>query len=456
MIVGQPWDRFTRGVALDIAAHILLDFRKRGKKGGMMITVVRNELLVCHVSLASQQNGHLDHVGSPWVPNEYNYRPLPLRAYLACALLCLFAFTGTCSAQKKGQPAAPENKVGLVTRDVTPAKPRNWRGAEDHTLHVTVWYPAADTAIETPQTIGPAGAPLFEAGSATPHAAFAPSLQPFPLILLSHGTGGSAAQMAWLGTALARAGFIAAAVDHPGNNAVTGYTAAGFLLWWERAADLSDVLDGLLADPELSPHIDRGLVGAAGFSLGGYTVLEIAGARTDIAAFYDLCKAKPDTDVCHVPEMRDLLRDADGHPRSFEQLLATVRRTNGESLARSDETYRDPRIKAVFALAPALGFTLTPESLRALRLPVGIVAGGADTIAPPASSADFIRANVRGARESTLPGVGHYDFLDTCTATGKTSAPQYCTDPPGLDRNAVHAQAAALAIGFFARAFRLK
>ncbi len=392
-------------------------------------------------------------------------RPVRLPFCAASILLLWMAAAGHAQAKSNEQAAhESQNKVGLVTRDYTPAKPRNWRGTEDHTLHVTVWYPAPDTAVETPQFIGPPGKPLFEAGSVTPHAAFAPSLQPFPLILLSHGTGGSAAQMAWLGTALARAGFIAAAVDHPGNNAAsgdgTGYTAAGFLLWWERATDLTNVLDGLLADPELSPHIDRGLVGAAGFSLGGYTVLELAGARTDISAFYDLCKAKPDTDVCHVPEMHDLLRDktpgADGHPRSFEQLLATVRRTNGESLARSEESYRDPRIKAVFALAPALGFTLTQESLRALRLSVGLVAGAADTVAPAATSADFLRANVRGARESTLPGVGHYDFLDTCTAAGKTLAPQYCTDPPGVDRNAVHAQAAALGIQFFARAFRLK
>lgn len=381
---------------------------------------------------------------------------LRLRARFPFALACLFVCAGACAAQKNGPLPEPQDKVGLVTRELTPAKPRNWRGAEAHTLQVTVWYPAPDTAIETPQGIGPPDKPLFEAGSATPHASFAPALQPFPLILLSHGTGGSAAQMAWLGTALARAGFIAAAVDHPGNNAQTGYTPAGFLLWWERATDLSNVLDGLLADPEIGPHIDRGRVGAAGFSLGGYTVLELAGARTDISNFYDLCRTKPDTDVCHVPEMRSMLLEDAGHPRTLEQLLASVRRSNGESLALSGESYRDPRIKAVFALAPALGFTLTPESLHAIRLPVAEIAGGADTMAPPATSADPVRANVRGAKETTLPGVGHYDFLDICTAAGKAGQAQYCSEGPGIDRNAVHAQAAELVIQFFARTFRLK
>lgn len=377
------------------------------------------------------------------------------RTSLTVALFC-FAAAGPSGAQKKGPQPEPQDKVGLVTRSITHAKPRNWRGSDDHTLHVTVWYPAPDTAVETRQRIGPPDKPLFEAGSATPHAAFAPALEPFPLILLSHGTGGSAAQMAWLGTALARAGFIAAAVDHPGNNAQTGYTPAGFLLWWERATDLTNVLDGLLADPELGPHIDRSRVGAAGFSLGGYTVMELAGARTDISNFYDLCRTKPDTDVCHVPEMRELLLDDAGKPRTLEQLLASVRRTNGESLALSGESYRDPRIKAVFAVAPALGFTFTQESLRAIRLPVAEIAGAADKIAPPDSSADIIRADVRGAKETTLPGIGHYDFLDTCTDAGKTTQAQYCTEAPGIDRSVVHGQAADLVIQFFARTFRLK
>ena len=384
--------------------------------------------------------------------------PVHVRAAISLAVLYFYLPAGRAGAQK-GIALPVQDKVGTVTREFTPAKPRNWRGAEMHTLHVTVWYPAAESAIETPQTIGAPGGsakPLFEAGMAMPHASFAPALEPFPLILLSHGTGGSAAQMAWLGTVLARAGFIAAAVDHPGNNAQTGYTPAGFLLWWERATDVSDVLDGLLADAQLGPHIDRGRVGAAGFALGGYTVMELAGARTDISEFYDLCRGKPDQAVCNVPEMHDLLQDSAGHAMRLEQMLASVRQGNRESLALSGESYRDPRIKAVFAMAPVLGFTFTPESLRAIRLPVLTVVGSADTIAPPDAGADILRANVRGARETVLPGVPHYTFLDACTANGKAEFPRYCTDPAGVDRSAVHTGTAEMAVQFFARVFRMR
>ena len=60
-------------------------------------------------------------------------------------------------------------------------------------------------------------------------------------ILVSHGSGGAARQMAWLNEPLAAAGFLAIAVDHHGNNLVDGYLAEGFARWWERARDLSVV-----------------------------------------------------------------------------------------------------------------------------------------------------------------------------------------------------------------------
>lgn len=337
-------------------------------------------------------------------------------------------------------------KAGVVTRNVTPAERRNWRGDADHSLRVTVWYPAAESAVETEQTLGPPGQPLFVAGQAMPHAAFAPSLEPFPLVLLSHGTGGSAGQMAWLGTRLARAGFVAAAVDHPGNNSTSGVKPEGFLLPWERATDLSEVLDSLLADPEIGPHLDKSRVGAAGFSLGGYTVLELAGAQTDISLLTDLCRKEPTNPNCSAPEMK-------GMPSPL-QMYEAVRKTSGESLARSADSFRDPRVRSVFAIAPALGFTQTPESLRSIRIPVEIVVGSADSLAPPAQNANLLKAGIRGARETILPGVAHYTFLDTCTASGKAALPAYCTDPAGIDREAIHQQVGELAVTFFLRTLR--
>jgi predicted dienelactone hydrolase len=114
-------------------------------------------------------------------------------------------------------------------------------------LLTTVWYPAASSAVEKPIQI-PGMSQVFVTGSAAQDASLAPSPAKFPLIVLSHGTGGSALQMAWLGPELAAHGYIAAAVNHPGNNGTEAYTALGFSTWWERARDLSTVIDKMLAD----------------------------------------------------------------------------------------------------------------------------------------------------------------------------------------------------------------
>ena len=51
------------------------------------------------------------------------------------------------------------------------------------------------------------------------------------MILLSHGFGGTARIMGWLGIPLARAGYVVIAVDHPGDNAIDPITVAGAILW---------------------------------------------------------------------------------------------------------------------------------------------------------------------------------------------------------------------------------
>ena len=102
--------------------------------------------------------------------------------------------------------------------------------------------------------------------------------------------------MAWFGCTLAANGYIAVAVNHPGNNGAEGYTVLGFSTWWERARDLSTVIDAMLADPAFGSRIDARRIGAAGFSLCGYTVIEIAGGITvpaDFTAFPKLAGLKP-------------------------------------------------------------------------------------------------------------------------------------------------------------------
>src|SRR5277367_4234796 len=182
-------------------------------------------------------------------------------------------------------------KVGVMHRQFTPPEPYDWRGAKTHALVTDIWYPADPAAVEQMQWIGSPDNPFGKAGKAALDAHLIATPEKLPLILLSHGIGGSSTMMAWFGSALASHGFIAAAVNHPGNNALEDYTIPGAILWGQRAHDLSALLDQMLADSTFGPHIDPKRIGAAGFSLGGLTVIEIAGGIAELSRFQDFCKS---------------------------------------------------------------------------------------------------------------------------------------------------------------------
>lgn len=362
-----------------------------------------------------------------------NRRPI----FIILALILLTASSFASKKDKKEEPLL--HSVGFSLRQFAAPEDYNWRGSDDHTLSGIIWYPAENSGEQKDQYIGPPDAPLFYAGHAAKDATLAPAFGKYPLLALSHGTGGSAMQMAWLGTYLAARGYIVVAVNHPGNNAVTGYTTRGFVEGWERAKDISTVISDMLEDPRFGSKIDAERIGAAGFSYGGYTMMELAGASTDLNRLLAWCDEQKG--ACDPPEMPDLM----------EKFKAIKQQPDvQQSLQRAGDSYRDPRIRAVFAIAPAVARAFMPESLQKITIPVEIVAGAADPIAPPAENAQFFAANVKSAKLTLLPGgVGHYTFLDVGTEAGKKQLPKFVVDNPGVDREAVHKQVVEMVAEFF-------
>ncbi|HEV2268272.1 MAG TPA: hypothetical protein VGR92_02340 [Steroidobacteraceae bacterium] len=363
-----------------------------------------------------------------------------------CALLlgalavCFYPPAATADA------IVPAYKVGVTQRHFIPHEPYDWRHARTHALLATVWYPAAATSRAEPQWMGEPGHAFAAAGVAAPDAAPAAAPAKFPLIVISHGTGGSALAMAWLGTRLAAHGFIAVAVNHPGNNALEPYTAQGFTLVWLRARDLSAVIDGMLADRRFGPRIDARRIAAAGFSLGGYTMMEIAGGRTTPAFFY-FCSRHPAARSCKAPpEFPTLVTQAVTLLKTDPRYRAAVR--------GAAASYRDPRVRAVFAIAPPARGLSVRGSLEKISIPVKIVAGSADPIEPVADNAKYFAAHIPGSDLVLFPGAEHYTFFATCTATGKKAQPGLCNDPPGIDRERIHERTANLAVTFFAAHLR--
>ncbi|MDR3436051.1 hypothetical protein [Telmatospirillum sp.] len=335
--------------------------------------------------------------------------------------------------------------VGESQRLFHPDVPRHWRGAKTEGLLTRVWYPVDPNVPETSHEIGAPGYPIFRGHPAADNAPLSSAHATYPLLLLSHGTGGSADSLDWLGAALAADGYVVAGVNHPGNNALEPVTRQGFTLWWERAVDVSEVIDGILADPALGSHIDRERIGAVGFSLGGYTVLELAGARTNVQAFEDFCSSPAADAICHAPEM-DALHD---DPAAVVPSAETT-----ASLARAGVSYRDTRIKAALAIAPALGMAFDRASFSEIDIPVTLVAGTADVTVPVETNIRRMAGFLPKASVVMLPGATHYSFLDVCLPAVVDQLALFCKDNPGNDRDTVHAKAIEQAHVFFAKALR--
>ncbi len=195
-----------------------------------------------------------------------------------------------------------------------------------------------------------------------------------------------------------------------------------------RERQMSALIDAALSNARLRSHIDRGRIAAAGFSAGGYDALLLAGATPDFKLLRTYCRTNPDDrEFCsgwHVEITRPDLHVA-----------------------------ADLRIKAVLALAP-LGIYFDRRGLAGVRVPVDIWAAGADRVLPVKWNAARIRALLRRTPEySIVPNAGHLVFLSPCTPAFKGKAPALCSDPPGVDRKAVHSRIVADATQFFSRVF---
>lgn len=349
--------------------------------------------------------------------------------FLCIAGICVLA--SACDVSR-GRPVP----VGRALRAYTDSTRTDWSGRGPRPLAATVWYPAAKGSRESDWRIG-----VFNFGSGALDAPFADGVRR-PLVLLSHGTGGSAAQLSWLAEGLVAGGFIVAAVNHHGNTAAEErYMPHGFVLPWERARDLSVLLDRLARDAAIGPHLDTTRVGAAGFSLGGYTVLALAGARYPFADWRRRCAAMPAAPGCVLP------------PEAPFTLLAldSLARTDGPfqaSLARGELPTLDARIRAVFAMAPALVPALDTASLQAIQVPVRVVLGSADAQVPPGPTAAVLVRFIPGAVVETLPGVVHYAFLAPCTLRGRLFVRALCADG-STDRGVLHDTVVHQAVEFF-------
>ncbi|MAW78841.1 MAG: peptidase [Parvularcula sp.] len=367
----------------------------------------------------------------------------------ALFLLAGLFLLSACDDSRVAGPEAAQSPVsiGMMRLDYSdPARP-SWASRDEaRPVNAWIWYPAADAAVAESFDI-PSDKPVFIGGRAIRDAQIAPGRH--PLIVLSHGTGGSAFQMMWLGRRLAEAGYVAAAIDHHGNTAAEDeFDPRGFLYVWERPRDISFLISEILADPQFSESLDSQRIGAAGFSLGGYSVTATLGGRIDLERFAAFCASSEADNTC-LPqtEYPDVEED-------LEALLQSDPSAAPEKEA-SAASYRDDRIKAAAVMAPAIVQMFSDESLSEIDAPLLILAGQADEVAPVATNAQRLADAVSNAEMNIYSDAGHYVFLNACTSRGKRYVP-VCKDASSVDRVAIHEDAAAQIESHFDSVFAME
>lgn len=252
----------------------------------------------------------------------------------------------------------------------------------DNKFPAIVQYPTMQSPMGT--TIGPY---YFDS---TINADVAPGK--FPVCMISHGGGGSHLVYRTITTYLAKNGFISVSLEHPGDNRNDNSLMNTDTNAINRPRHASLAIDAVLEDSFFAHSITPSEITAVGHSMGGYTVLALAG----------------------------------GQPWS----------RSGQSLA----VKRDCRIKAAVLMAPSTDWYMAPNSLDAVSIPILILAGEKDQFTPLGKIQQAFENLPQVNRNimRVIENAGHFSFLSPFPAYMCRPDFPPSVDPKGFDREGFH------------------
>jgi predicted dienelactone hydrolase len=244
-----------------------------------------------------------------------------------------------------------------------------------------------------------------------------------PLIIISHGRRG------WFGghhdtaETLADAGFIVAAISHPGDNGQDGSRDGEVSVWVERSTDTKRLVDFMLVGWSQKSRVDPERIGFFGFSRGGYTGLVAIGGNPDFkGGLLPRCREGSTVRICEQLRRNELP----------EQPLT-----------------HDPRIKAAVIADPA-AFFFAADGLRDVTVPLQLWASANGGSGVELDDVKALDRNLPSPHEfHVVANAGHFAFLTPCWPELAKELPWACLDEPGFDRLAFHQEFNAEVLAFF-------
>ncbi|MEZ8317507.1 alpha/beta hydrolase family protein [Vibrio splendidus] len=301
-------------------------------------------------------------------------------------------------------------------------------------LNTAIWYPTqyvSDTTLigDNPAFIGTQVIKGAEIQSGT-----------FPVVLLSHGYRGNWRNQNWLATELASRGYIVAATDHPGTTSFD-QSPEQAAKWWERPRDITRTIDYLLSEVQWKQAVNANNIAAIGHSLGGWTVMQLAGAKIDRATFEAECLIYPNPRTCGLSDELGLSQVQPSEP--------------------SNKNLSDPRIQRVVSLDLGLARSISVGNLNDITVPTLILAAGIDIGDLPQALesgyiAEHMPLNLR--RYKVYESATHFSFIQSCKPGAVPMLEEevpgdgiICKDGVGISRDQLHQLILSDIVGFLNR-----
>jgi predicted dienelactone hydrolase len=275
-----------------------------------------------------------------------------------------------------------------------------------------VWYPAEATENEVPLALFRQSVAVGAPVTGRSH----------PLVVISHGAGGSLVDHYDTARELARAGFVVASITHTGDTRTDRSRAMRIT---ERPGQLIRLIDYMTTEWPGHGSLDLKRIGAFGFSSGGFTVLGAIGGEPDMTKVASHCAEHPKFYACVLQQDQGI----------------------GARPTTMAPVEHDRRIRAAVVAAPALGFVFEPSGLNGVSIPVQLWRAEQDTVLPHPYYAEVVHRLLPKAEYHVVPGAAHFDFMAPCSDALAKVAPAIC--PASIDRPAFHKTFNAAVVRFF-------
>lgn len=316
------------------------------------------------------------------------------RRFFALSLLAsvLSAGGGGCVAEPTSDPevtafaALGERPVGYATSTITFANALDGQARE---LPVHIWYPALEDG-DWKATYRALGVLAVDSEVAVEDARV--DTGAFPLVVYSHGSGGDGVLAAEYGEVLASHGYVLVAPTHVGNTTGDRLFGSGKPLvnmLAQRPLDIRGVLDAIeRSDHPVLRAAETDEVVLFGHSFGAYTSLAIAGVKISADQLDFLCDDGADCSI----------------------------RSDPRFLAQLERGWKDRRVVAFGAQAPAFVEAMVEESFSRVDIPMLLMSGRQDVTTTHEEQAIPVWEGLDHPDDVWLNflNAGHQSFVTTC------------------------------------------